>query len=182
MLSTKCVDKSYVNLIYIYKQNLALNNPQCLICHKTIPNQTTMNSAVTVAPRGFSGHLEVTFKPRLQIYLRVIQRYRRYLRLRQRKRKKKCVCRKLNKSIFEETDTRMKRLGKKKWNREKVEGGIERERDVSASCQWKDLLPVPTGCPTPTWPRPWVSVFLLPKLFCYCLFVFDVTHSSFDRD
>ena len=32
-LSTKCVNKSY--LIYMYKENLASNNLQWLICHKT---------------------------------------------------------------------------------------------------------------------------------------------------
>ena len=38
MLSTKCVNKSYV--YYIYKDDLALNNQKWLICHKTQPNQT----------------------------------------------------------------------------------------------------------------------------------------------
>ena len=38
MLSTKCVYKSY--LICMYKQDLALNDIQWLICHKTQPNQT----------------------------------------------------------------------------------------------------------------------------------------------
>ena len=32
----KCVDKSY--LIYMYKDDLALNNRQRLICHKTKPD------------------------------------------------------------------------------------------------------------------------------------------------
>ena len=30
--------KSYIQNIYKYKQNLALNNPQGLICHKAQPN------------------------------------------------------------------------------------------------------------------------------------------------
>ena len=34
MLFTKCVYKSYVYLIYMYKPYLALNNLQWLICHK----------------------------------------------------------------------------------------------------------------------------------------------------
>ena len=28
-----------IYLIYMYKEDLALNNQQCLICHKTQPNQ-----------------------------------------------------------------------------------------------------------------------------------------------
>ena len=40
MLSIKCVYKSYIPLIYMYKENLALNNLQWLICHKTQPNKT----------------------------------------------------------------------------------------------------------------------------------------------
>ena len=36
MLSTKCFYKSY--LIYMYKENLALDNQPWLICHKTQPN------------------------------------------------------------------------------------------------------------------------------------------------
>ena len=28
--------------IYMYKENLALNNPQSFICHKTQPNQTNV--------------------------------------------------------------------------------------------------------------------------------------------
>ena len=36
-LSTKCVNKSYVYLIYMYKQDLALNNS---LCHKTQLNQS----------------------------------------------------------------------------------------------------------------------------------------------
>ena len=39
MLSTKCVNKSYMSLIYMYKDYLALNNLQWLICHITQPNQ-----------------------------------------------------------------------------------------------------------------------------------------------
>ena len=35
----KCVYKSYIYLIYMYKLDLALNNLQLLICHKTQPNQ-----------------------------------------------------------------------------------------------------------------------------------------------
>ena len=35
MLSTKCVYRSYICYIYIYKEYLALNNLQELICHKT---------------------------------------------------------------------------------------------------------------------------------------------------
>ena len=31
--------KSYVYIIYMYKEDLALNNLQWLICHKTQPNQ-----------------------------------------------------------------------------------------------------------------------------------------------
>ena len=39
MLSTKCIYKSYIYLTDMYKQDLALNNLQWLICHKTQPNQ-----------------------------------------------------------------------------------------------------------------------------------------------
>ena len=39
MLSKKCVYKSYIYLIYMYKEDLALNNLQRLICHKTQLNQ-----------------------------------------------------------------------------------------------------------------------------------------------
>ena len=39
MLFTKCVYKSYPYLIYMYKDDLVLNNQQLLICHKTQPNQ-----------------------------------------------------------------------------------------------------------------------------------------------
>ena len=39
MLSTNSVFTNYIYLIYMYKQNLALNNLQWLICHKTQPNQ-----------------------------------------------------------------------------------------------------------------------------------------------
>ena len=31
---------THIYIIYIYKEDLALNNPQELICHKTQPNQT----------------------------------------------------------------------------------------------------------------------------------------------
>ena len=41
ILSIKCVYKSYIYLIYMYEQDMALNNLQWLICHKTEPNQTT---------------------------------------------------------------------------------------------------------------------------------------------
>ena len=43
MLSTKCVYKSYMYLIYMCTQDLALNNLQWLICHKIKPNQTKPN-------------------------------------------------------------------------------------------------------------------------------------------
>ena len=39
MSLTKCVHKSYIYLIYLYKEDLALNDLQWLICHKTKPNQ-----------------------------------------------------------------------------------------------------------------------------------------------
>ena len=35
----KCVHKSYILNIYTYKKDLALNNQQWLISHKTQPNQ-----------------------------------------------------------------------------------------------------------------------------------------------
>ena len=38
-LSIKCVYKSYIYSIYMYKEDLAVNNLQWLICHKTKPNQ-----------------------------------------------------------------------------------------------------------------------------------------------
>ena len=31
---------NHIHLIYMYKQDLALNNLQWLMCHKTKPNQT----------------------------------------------------------------------------------------------------------------------------------------------
>ena len=40
ILSTKFVYKSYVLNIYMYKEDLALNNLQRLICHKTQQNKT----------------------------------------------------------------------------------------------------------------------------------------------
>ena len=40
MLSTKCVYKSYIYSIYIYKEDLALYNLQWLIFHKIQPNQS----------------------------------------------------------------------------------------------------------------------------------------------
>ena len=40
VLSTRCVYKSYISKIYMYKHDLELNNQQWLICHKTQPNQT----------------------------------------------------------------------------------------------------------------------------------------------
>ena len=36
---TKCVYKSYISNIYMYLQDLTLNNLQGLKCHKTKPNQ-----------------------------------------------------------------------------------------------------------------------------------------------
>ena len=39
MSSTKCVYESYIYLIYMYIQDLALNNLQWLIYLKTQPNQ-----------------------------------------------------------------------------------------------------------------------------------------------
>ena len=41
MLSTKCVYKTYI--LYMCKQDLALNNLQLLLCHETQPNQTKSN-------------------------------------------------------------------------------------------------------------------------------------------
>ena len=38
MLSTKCLEIIY--LIYMYKKDLALNNLQWVICHKTKQNQS----------------------------------------------------------------------------------------------------------------------------------------------
>ena len=35
-----------VCLIYMYKQDLVLNNLQCLICHKTKPNETNLSNVV----------------------------------------------------------------------------------------------------------------------------------------
>ena len=32
-------NQNYIYLIYMYKMDLALNNLQSLICHKTLPNQ-----------------------------------------------------------------------------------------------------------------------------------------------
>ena len=45
MLSTKCVYKSHIYLIYMCRENLALNNVQWLICHKTglKQNQSSFN-------------------------------------------------------------------------------------------------------------------------------------------
>ena len=45
MLSKKCVYKSYVYLIYSYKEDLVLNNLQWLMCHKTKPNKTILSIA-----------------------------------------------------------------------------------------------------------------------------------------
>ena len=39
ILSTKCVHESYTYIINMYEEDLALNNLQCLICHKTQPNE-----------------------------------------------------------------------------------------------------------------------------------------------
>ena len=41
MLFTKCLEIIY--LIYMYKKDLALNNRQWLICHKTKVNQTKVS-------------------------------------------------------------------------------------------------------------------------------------------
>ena len=38
-----CLQIIYIEYIYMYKQDLALNNLQWLICHKTQPNQTKPN-------------------------------------------------------------------------------------------------------------------------------------------
>ena len=46
MLSTKCVHNIY--LINVYKQDLALNNQQWLICHKTKPNQFSVSIQPTL--------------------------------------------------------------------------------------------------------------------------------------
>ena len=46
MLSTKSVYKSYIYLIYIYKLDLDLNNLQCLIYHKTQPNQMLLSNSM----------------------------------------------------------------------------------------------------------------------------------------
>ena len=35
---------NHIHLIYMYKEDLALNNLQWLICHKTQPNQTKPNT------------------------------------------------------------------------------------------------------------------------------------------
>ena len=40
ILSTKFIHKSYIYLVYMYKQDLTLNNLQGLICHKTQLNET----------------------------------------------------------------------------------------------------------------------------------------------
>ena len=40
-MSSKNVFINYIYLIYVYKQDLALNNLQWLICHKTQPNLLT---------------------------------------------------------------------------------------------------------------------------------------------
>ena len=51
MLSTKCVYKSYICLKYAYEQDLALNNLQLLIYHKTQPNQiiySDMASSISI--------------------------------------------------------------------------------------------------------------------------------------
>ena len=45
MLSSKCVYKSYIYSIYIYKKYLVLNNHQLLIFHKTKPNQILSSQA-----------------------------------------------------------------------------------------------------------------------------------------
>ena len=35
-----------IYLIYTYKKDFALNDPQWLICHKTKPNQTKLNTYI----------------------------------------------------------------------------------------------------------------------------------------
>ena len=42
-----CLEIIY--LIYIYKKDLAINNLQLLICHKTKPNQTKPNQILTLS-------------------------------------------------------------------------------------------------------------------------------------
>ena len=51
LLSTKCVYKSYIYLIYMYKEDLALNNLQWLICHKTKPNHGFIASSPAMGNR-----------------------------------------------------------------------------------------------------------------------------------
>ena len=38
----------FTNHIYMYKEDLALNNLQWLICHKTQPNQTELIQCISV--------------------------------------------------------------------------------------------------------------------------------------
>ena len=41
LICHKSQPNQIIYLIYMYKEDLALNNLQVLICHKTQPNQTT---------------------------------------------------------------------------------------------------------------------------------------------
>ena len=43
-----------IDLIYMYKNDLALNNLQWLICHKTKPNQTIFITSVPQAERTYT--------------------------------------------------------------------------------------------------------------------------------
>ena len=45
LLPTNYSFTNNIYLIYIYKHDLALNNPQGLICHKTLTNKPTMHLA-----------------------------------------------------------------------------------------------------------------------------------------
>ena len=49
ILLTKCLYKSWIYLIYMYKQDLVSNNLQWLICHKTKPNQTNLSMFLSEA-------------------------------------------------------------------------------------------------------------------------------------
>ena len=50
-LSAKRVYKSYIHLIYMYKEGLALNNLEWLIWHKTQPNQTSSSEVQACKPQ-----------------------------------------------------------------------------------------------------------------------------------
>ena len=41
-MSSNATKPNLIYLIYMYKENLALNNQRWLICHKTQPNQTKL--------------------------------------------------------------------------------------------------------------------------------------------